>query len=189
VGEILSVTNPLSTASPSLKARIAGGFYLVTVAAGTVAFLAPKAVAAGAIAGVSYIGVTLLLYSLFKPVSRGLSLLAASFSFAGIASGPIAARLSYGQGFDITMAFFGCYCILVGYLVFRSAYVPPLVGVLLALGGLGYLINGYAKFFLPAFAPRLFPHVLLPGFLAETLLCLWLLIRGVDETRTLARPG
>ena len=170
------MANPIAATSPALQARIAGAFYLVTVAAGAVAFLKPSAVAAGVIAGASYVGVTVILYFLFKPVNNGVSLLAASFSFAGIATGPIASAVSYAQGFSVTMAFFGCYCISIGYLVLRSGYLPRIVGVLLAMGGLGYLINSAADFFLPGLASRL---LLLPGFAAETLLCVWLLAAGV----------
>lgn len=173
------MASPTPASSASRTARIAGGFYLITVIAGTIAFLVPATPVAGAVAGASYVGVTVLFYLLFKPVSRSLSLLAAAFSFAGIAAGPIASRFSSAQGFTITMTFFGFYCVLIGYLVYKSEYLPHLVGAFLAIGGLGYLSNTIVQFFLPGLAPRLFPHLLLPGFVAETVLCLWLLVAGV----------
>src|SRR6267142_4813841 len=110
------MTNGIASASPRLKTRIAGAFYLITVVAGTIAFVVPSAVAAGVIAGVSYIVVTLVLYLLFKPVHRNLSLLAALLSLGGIVVGALPILK---QGFDISMAFFGCYCLLIGYLVVR----------------------------------------------------------------------
>jgi hypothetical protein len=132
------------------------------------------AVALG-IAGLAYVGVTILFYFLFKPVNKGASLLAALISFAGIA-----VPSSLTHSFSIAMTFFGFYCLLIGYLTFKSTYLPRILGVLLAIGGVGYLFNGLANFLSLSFAPQLFPYILLPGFCAETLLCLWLLVKGVD---------
>lgn len=55
-----------------------------------------------------------------------------------------------------------------------------MLGVLLAIGGTGYLLNSFANFLLPGLARRLFPWPLLPGFFAETVLCIWLLVRRND---------
>src|SRR2546426_4165331 len=68
--------------SPRLKARIAGVFYLLTfLTRGVALFVRGRlSLVAGLIAGACYIAVTLLFYSLFKPVNRSLSLLAAFFS-------------------------------------------------------------------------------------------------------------
>jgi len=78
-------------ASPRLKAKIAGIFYLLTFLTGGVALFVRGRLgfAAGLIAGACYIAVTLLFYHIFKPVNRRLSLLAASFSLVGIAIGPL----------------------------------------------------------------------------------------------------
>ena len=99
----------IKEASPRLKARIAGGLWLMVIVAGMSAFvirsplivpgdaaataakiLAKESLfrlgfAADLIAGACYMGVTVLLYGLLKPVSRSLSLLAAFFGLAGIA--------------------------------------------------------------------------------------------------------
>jgi hypothetical protein len=101
----------ITEASPRLKARIAGGLWLMVIVAGMSAFLtrSPLIVRGDAaatatrilaseslfrfgfvtdlIAGVCYLAVTVLLYGLLKPVSRSLSLLAAFFGLAGVAIG------------------------------------------------------------------------------------------------------
>ena len=76
------------------------------------------------------------------------------------------------------VAFFGVYCLLIGYLLFRSGFLPRVVGVLMAIGGLGWL-----TFAFPAFSARLVPFNLLTGVLAETALTLWLLAFGVNTLR------
>lgn len=175
------MTNPLDAMPSQRLARLAGGIYVVTIVAGIFGFMVPSvAAAANGMAGAAYIGVTLLFYPLFKPVDRRASLLAMLISLAGIVSAPVAAYLKLPHQFSVTMTFFGFYCLLIGYLAYKSTYLPPILGALLALGGLGYLINSCAVFLSLGFAPRLFPYILLPGFIAETLLCLWLLVKGVD---------
>src|SRR5260370_37964160 len=78
-------------ASPRLKARIAGVFYLLTFLTGIFALFVRGRLgfAADLIATACYIAVTLLFYDLFKPVNRSLSLLAASFSLVGCAIGAL----------------------------------------------------------------------------------------------------
>lgn len=100
---------------------------------------------------------------------------------------------SHGYGFGVSLIFFGCVCLLWGHLIFRSGYLPRLVGLLMQIAGICYLTNSFALILSPAFADRLFPLILLPPFVAETSLCLWLLIRGVNlrewAARTSPDPG
>jgi hypothetical protein len=71
----------------------------------------------------------------------------------------------------------------LGYLVFRSAFLPRIIGVLLAIGGLSYLTSNFANFFSPAFAAHLFPYILVFPGLGEGALILWLLVMGVNAQR------
>ena len=96
---------------------------------------------------------------------------------------------SYAHGFGVSLIFFGCECIVAGYLIFRSGYLPRVLGVLMALAGTCYLINSFALFVAPAVASRLFPAILLPAFVGELSLCLWLLVKGVNVERWKARAG
>src|SRR5438128_5590091 len=88
--------------------------------------------------------------------------------------------ISHGYGFSVSLLFFGCFCLIVGYLIFRSGYLPKTIGVLMQIAGLSYLTNSFALILSPAFANRLFPAILLPAFVGEASLCLWLLVKGVN---------
>ena len=169
----------IAEASPRLKARIAGVFYLLTFLTGGVALFVRGrlSLVAGLIAGACYIAVTLLFYSLFKPVNRSLSLLAAFFSLVGCAIGPLS-LIHLAPSHINPLVFFGFYCLLIGYLIFRSTFLPRILGVLMAIAGLGWL-----TFLSPPLANHLSPYNLAPGILGEGLLTLWLLAIGVNEQR------
>ena len=119
--------------------------------------------------------VTVLLYGIFRPVNRGLSLLAASFSFVGLT---FEAFRWQPQGVNIAMVFHGFYCLLIGYLILRSTFLPRILGVLMALAGLGWLT--YLSLPLVNY---LSPYNLASALLAEVSLMLWLLVMGVNVQR------
>jgi hypothetical protein len=85
--------------------------------------------------------------------------------------------------YNIYTVFYGFDISIVGYLVFRSTFLPRAIGVLLAIDGLAYLVYGFADLLAPAFAAHLFPWIQLPALLGEGSLCLWLLIAGVNVRR------
>ena len=123
-----------------------------------------------------YIAVTLLFYYLFKPVNRGLSLLAAVFSLMGCAN-DLLTLLNLTSYRISSLLLFGPYCLLLGYLIFRSTFLPRILGVLMAVAGLGWLI------FLSPLAIHLSTFLKVVGFLAEMSLMLWLLMMGVNVRR------
>jgi Domain of unknown function (DUF4386) len=86
------------------------------------------------------------------------------------------------QADGVSLVLFGTYNILTGYLIVGSTFLPRILGVLLAISGLGYLINTFATFLAPAFAAHLSPWIFIPGG-AELLLAAWLLIVGVNVQR------
>jgi hypothetical protein len=156
------------------RARLAGVFYLLTFLTGGFALVVRTGVgaAAGLVAGACYIAVTLLFYGLFKPVNRSVSLLAASVSLAGIVAGPI------GWTAVNPLVYFGFYCLLIGYLIFMSTFLPRMLGVLMACASLGWL-----TFLSPPLGKALYPYNLAPGLLGEGALTLWLLLAGVNAPR------
>ena len=82
------------------------------------------------------------------------------------------------QGMNIELVLFAFYDLLIGTLIFRSAFLPSVLGVLMALAGLGWLSALY-----PPLAAALSPSIEILGFLAEVALMLWLLVRGVNVPR------
>jgi hypothetical protein len=222
-------------ASPRFQARMAGVIAWITTTSGFAAIVSGGLVVyddaaatahnilahetlfrlavAGDVIATLYIVYTLLLYNLFKPVNRSLSLLAAFFSLVGTAIGALnvlfllaplvvlggAQPLSafnveqlqalallflklHAQAANIGLVLFGSYNLLIGYLIFRSTFLPRILGVLLAISGFCYLINSFANFLSPAFAAHLLPYILIPGG-AELLLALWLVVMGVNDQR------
>ena len=81
-------------------------------------------------------------------------------------------------GYDIGLVFFGFYDFLIGYLVFRSTFLPRALGILMSLAGLGFL-----TFLWPPLANAISPVVLLAGLIGEGALTVWLLAFGVDDRR------
>ena len=88
----------------------------------------------------------------------------------------------FDYGYMTALAFFGCFCLIIGYLVTRSTFFPRFVGPLLVLEGAAYLTNSFGHFISPPFGARVFPFLLVTG-LAELSFCLTLLIAGVNVTR------
>lgn len=86
----------------------------------------------------------------------------------------------HGYGFGMGLLFFGLTCIIRGHLMRRSGYFPPLLGTLLVVAGASYVVNSAALFTAPEVASALFPWVLVPAFVGELALALWLTIRGIN---------
>lgn len=90
---------------------------------------------------------------------------------------------SHGYGFGVSLLFFGCFCVVIGRVIFKSGFLPKTIGVLMEIAGLCYLTDSFALIVAPSFANRLFPAILLPAFVGEASLCLWLLFKGVHVQR------
>ena len=110
-------------------------------------------------------------------MNRSLSLLAACISLAGCTIGPLG-LLVHAFSHINALVFFGFYCLLIGYLIFKSTFLPRILGVLMAIGGLGWL-----TFVSPQLAEYLSPYNFAPGIVGEGALTFWLLVAGVNEQR------
>ncbi len=90
---------------------------------------------------------------------------------------------SQAISYDIQQVIYAGYLLTAGYLVFRSTFLPRIIGVLLAIGGICYLIYSFTSFLAPEFAAHLFPYIQVPSGIAELSLCLWLLVMGVNVSK------
>jgi hypothetical protein len=220
--------------SPLFDARVAGALWLIVILVSIGALLGgasldmhgdPETLAANVLASASkirltfllfflgkicYLGVTVLLYQLLKPVNKSVALFGAFCGLAGLLRGggghfnvltalslleesrraiePVASQLADSAklllatvpGFSGEDVYFGFQILSVGYLIARSRFIPRPIGVLLMLGGVSFLITSVATFVSPAVGDRLAPVLLPIVLLGEGSLALWLLLKGVD---------
>ena len=160
------------------------------------------------------ITLALILYALLKPVSKELSLLAAFFGLVGttlfafaelfyfaptvfVTVGPLKG-FSTDQINDLILlsfrfyqfaamifsGYYGIAWIVRAYLMFRSGYLPKFLGVLMGIGGIGFLARNFLLILVPAYASPVLLMLLVPGAL---LLMVWLLGKGVDMSQWNAR--
>jgi hypothetical protein len=121
-----------------------------------------------------YLALGLLFYGMFKPVNVRVTLLAALFNFAGCIV--MAVGLFSPTLLPVSpLWFFGPYCLLIGYLVIRSTFLPRILGAFMILAGVGWL-----AFLIPAVALHLTIYIEGLGIFAEAALMLWLIVMGVN---------
>jgi len=90
---------------------------------------------------------------------------------------------AHGYGFGIGLIFFGFECLIDGYLIIKSGFLPRILGILILIVGLGYLTNSFALILSPPIADKIFPLLIIPIFIGELSMCLWLLFKGVNLTK------
>lgn len=84
----------------------------------------------------------------------------------------------------VALAFSGFFQIVWGYLIFRSTFLPRVIGVLIAVAGVGWL-----TYLWPAQPAFLVAPTEVLGFAAEASLMLWLLVMGVNAARWTERAA
>ena len=88
---------------------------------------------------------------------------------------------AHSHGYDIALVFFGLHLLVLGYLVFKSGYLPRILGVLLIFASLGYLIDSFANLFLPndeTIISLIAIFLILIAVVAELSLSLWLILKS-----------
>src|SRR5437879_9284315 len=83
----------------------------------------------------------------------------------------------YGYAGMIFIAYYGMSWIIRAYLIFRSGYLPKFLGVLMAIGGVGFVVRNFLLIHAPAYASDVLLMLMFPGGLIMTV---WLLWKGVD---------
>src|ERR687891_2004825 len=143
--------------------------------------------------------VMLILYLLLSPINKAVALLALLFNIVQTATlvanqlTLVAAQLlsvdqpaltdvaiqAYSYGEALGLVFFGFTLLGVGYLIRHSGYLPWIIGLLVQVAGVSYIANSFLLL-VPDKANIAF---LIPAFVAELSLALWLLVRGVDAPK------
>ncbi|AMA10780.1 DUF4386 domain-containing protein [Picosynechococcus sp. PCC 73109] len=85
----------------------------------------------------------------------------------------------HSYGYDLGLILFGVHCLVLGYLIAKSLYMPRVLGYLVMAAGITYLIGSYTRFLFPDFVEAIAP-IYLVTIISELSLCLWLLIKGVN---------
>jgi hypothetical protein len=184
---------PIAAMSPRFKARMAGLLYLL------IFITAPSGAATATPVKMftnlsSDAGVAVIFYYMFRPVSKRLALVASllrlvfvivmainALNYFGVLEFLQVSRSSaaFNAGYGIALIPFGFHCLLMGYLIYRSPFLPRFLGVLMMLAGFAYLI-----FLWPSLGDRLFfPYIVVPGVVGEGSLTLWLIVMGVNNAR------
>jgi hypothetical protein len=142
------------------------------------------------------------LYILLKPANQSLSLLAAWFRVvysaifavalvnllsvlqllpgAGISGFETASQVmlslgAFQSGWDMGLVIFGLHLVVLGFLAFKSGYIPKWLGILLVIAGLGYMVDSIGKFLLPGYNVT----ISLYTFIGEPLFMIWLFWKGI----------
>ena len=84
----------------------------------------------------------------------------------------------YGQ--TVFTMFYGVGSVLLGYLMYRSRFLPRFIGILLAVSGVGFVAKTFTWTLAPSFSS---PLLLMPAAVAALALTVWLLVKGVDAAR------
>lgn len=88
---------------------------------------------------------------------------------------------AFSNGWVIGLVFFGFHLFVVGYLIFKSGFMPGIIGILLIMASIGYLIDSFAKILLYNYTDYETIFILIvavPGVVGEVSLALWLLFKG-----------
>lgn len=89
---------------------------------------------------------------------------------------------NYNNGIEISQIFWGLWLFPFGYLVFKSGFLPKLLGILLMAGCFGYLITFFGDFIYPNFHKTILSDIVgMPAPIGEIGICLWLLIMGTNK--------
>lgn len=160
----------------------------------------------------AYLALTPIMYLLLAPISRTASLIAASFSVVGctiwiytlvndaaplvfFAQAPAAAETQslqflafsllrlHAEALMLGMGCFGVHCALMGGLIARANFLPRLLGLILGVGGLGYIVAVLLHIIAPAAASHFGRWLFLPGQAGEALLALWLVAVGLNAEK------
>ena len=164
------------------KARITGAVYLLyfitAIFSASLIGRVPAAYsdAANIVANALYVIVTILLYDILKVVHRNVAIFAVAISVAGCVVQSLS--LFHLVPRQSSLPIFGCFNLAIGYLILKSAFLPRILGALMALSGIAWLTVPSAELM-----RHIGTYVEIVGIVAEVCLMLWLLLMGVNVKR------
>ncbi|MGW8390490.1 DUF4386 domain-containing protein [Pseudoduganella sp. HUAS MS19] len=89
---------------------------------------------------------------------------------------------AYSRGMVLNQVLWSLWLAPFGYLVYKSAILPKLLGILLMAGSAGYAIEAFGYILLPEFNSLPGADLLsIPASLGEISICLWLCIMGASQ--------
>ena len=103
-----------------------------------------------------------------------ISQLAIGFTLLDDPEAALAPLEAYNTMFVISLGLFAIHLLLIGYLTYRSGFVPRILGILLAIAGLGYLADAIGVLFVVDFTATFAMF----AFAGEVVIIFWLLIKG-----------
>jgi hypothetical protein len=83
-----------------------------------------------------------------------------------------------GRAFNVYLVFFGLWLLLIGYLIFKSTFLPRFLGVLVAISGVAWMMYLYPPITIP-----LYPYIATASAIGEIPLELWLIVMAVNDQR------
>lgn len=97
--------------------------------------------------------------------------------------------VAFNDTWLIGLIFFGIHLFVLGYLIFKSGYIPKFIGILLVIASLGYLVDSFANVLLANYTDYeaiFMLIVVVPGVIGELSFTLWLLLKGRKMTETMS---
>lgn len=88
----------------------------------------------------------------------------------------------YLHGYEIANVFFALWLVPLGLLVYKSHFLPKILGILLIVGGFSLLLEVFIYFLLPGYE-AVNTILLIPQTFSEFALLIWLLTKGIDESK------
>lgn len=157
------------------RPRVAGVFYLINYTTSSLPLAGTYFVISNLIANGCYVVVVVLFYQMFKPVSGRVSVLAAMLGLVDCTQWALS--IFHLLPFQLDgLVFLGLYLIPIGYLIYKSALLPQLLGALVTAEGLDLL-----TFASSSLSSQIFLFNAILGLVGEGALTLWLLVKGATS--------
>lgn len=153
-----------------LDVMVAWGLYVVLkpVSASVSVLMAWARLVFAALFAVAVVNLLTAVHLVTDPTYR------AAFGPSQLNAQMMASLNAFSAGWAVALVFFGIHLMLIGYLAWKSGWMPKVVGILLVIAGLGYAADSFILFLVPDYVAV----AALFTFVGELVLALWLVIRG-----------